>query len=56
VKGDYVSKFQNVKLMLHGFPAGSEFTVNGQPQKSEGSGERKPLSFQNENGKISIKW
>jgi alpha-glucosidase len=56
VKGDYASKFQKVKLIMHGFAAGSEFSVNGQPQKSEGTRGIKTLSFQNGNVRISVKW
>jgi alpha-glucosidase len=56
VKGDYATRFHSVDLILHGFPAGSKYTVNGQSEKTEENGSAQIVSFQNENGKISVKW
>ncbi len=56
VKGDYDTRFHSVELILHGFPAGSNFTVNGQSEKTAGNRSVQIVSFKNENGKISVRW
>ena len=55
-EGSYTSKFHDVHLILHGFPAGNQFTVNGNAVKAEGTGWEQTLDFSNTNGKISVKW
>jgi alpha-glucosidase len=54
VQGDFISKFQNVELILHGFTK-SQFSVNGLPIESTGSAIQ-TISFKNKNEKISISW
>jgi len=55
-EGNYTSKFNEVHLVLHGFPQNALFTVNGKSVKTEG-GEVQPfIDFSNTNGKISVKW
>ena len=56
VRGDFSSRFLNIGLILHYFPAGSRFTVNGEPVKTEGRGTIQTVSFPNEKGKISVRW
>jgi alpha-glucosidase len=56
IKGDYGTRFHSVELILHGFPAGSKYTVNGHPGKTFEKGSLQILSFQNENGNISVRW
>jgi len=56
VQGNYASRFHSVKLILHGFSTGSKYTVNGQSEKIVENGSVQIVSFQNENGKISVKW
>jgi len=56
VQGNYTSRFHSVKLILHGFPAGSKYTVNGQSEKMIENGSVQVVSFQNNNGKISVRW
>ncbi|MEO8819698.1 MAG: glycoside hydrolase family 31 protein [Ginsengibacter sp.] len=55
-QGSYTSKFHEVNLILHGFPANESFTMNGEQLKTSGSGEEQSYDFKNANGKISIKW
>ena len=56
VQGNYASRFHSVKLILHGFPAGSQYTINGQSEKILENGSVQVVSFQNDNGKISVRW
>ena len=56
VQGKYASRFHSVKLILHGFPSGSKYTVNGQSETIVENGSLQVLSFQNNNGKISVRW
>jgi alpha-glucosidase len=56
VQGNYASRFHSVKLILHGFPAGSQYTINGQSEKIVENGSVQVVSFQNDNGKISVRW
>jgi alpha-glucosidase len=56
VKGDYTSKFDKVELILHGFPAGAHFTVNGQSVEANGTHDEQSINFRNESGKISVNW
>ncbi|MGB8491748.1 MAG: glycoside hydrolase family 31 protein, partial [Bacteroidales bacterium] len=51
VKGDFDSRFLSVELILHDFPAGSGYTVNGQPAKTGARGTIQTVSFPNEKGK-----
>jgi alpha-glucosidase len=56
VQGNYASRFHSVELILHGFPAGSQYTINGQFEKIVENGSVQVVSFQNDNGKISFRW
>jgi alpha-glucosidase len=56
VQGNYASRFHSVKLILHGFPSGSKYTVNGQAGKIVDNGSVQIVTFQNDNGKISVRW
>jgi alpha-glucosidase len=56
MRGGYNTRFRTVELILHGFPAGSKYKVNGQYEKTAGKGIVQTLSFPLENGKISVKW
>jgi alpha-glucosidase len=56
VQGDYGTRFNSIELILHGFPAGSNYTVNGQSEKTVVNGSVQVISFQNENGKTSVRW
>jgi alpha-glucosidase len=56
VQGNYASRFHSVKLILHGFQSISKYTVNGQSEKIVESGAVQVVSFQNDNGKISVRW
>src|SRR6185312_15307935 len=51
-QGSYPSKFNEVHLILHGFPANESFTMNRQQLKTSGTGEEKSIDFKNINGKI----
>jgi alpha-glucosidase len=55
VQGDFISKFQTVELILHGFKAGLQFKVNGLPVAGS-NGTTQRITFGNEAGKISIYW
>lgn len=56
VQGDFDSRFRSVELILHDFPAGSGYTVNGQPVKTGARATIQTVSFPNEKGKISVMW
>ena len=56
VKGDYETGYHSVELILHGFPGGLKFTVNGQAEKHFVSGAIQKISFINKNEKISVHW
>ncbi|HEY5463264.1 MAG TPA: glycoside hydrolase family 31 protein [Hanamia sp.] len=56
VQGDYVSKFRNVHLVLHGFPDSLHLTLNGQTLKTMSNAEEQSVDFSNSNGKISVQW
>ena len=55
-EGSYVSKFNEVHLILQGFPANGYFKMNDEEQKTSGSGEEQSVDFKNTNGKNSVKW
>ncbi len=56
LQGDYVSKFRNVHLVLHGFPAGLHLTLNGEALKAMSNTEEQSVDFSNSNGKIAVQW
>jgi alpha-glucosidase len=56
VQGNYDSKFKNIHLILHGFPIGQHFSVNGQSVTSSTSGKEQSVDFSNTSDKISITW
>jgi alpha-glucosidase len=55
-QGSYNSKFNEVHLILHGFPENESFTMNGQQLKTSQTGEEQGVDFKNINEKISVKW
>ncbi len=55
-EGNYSTRFKTIELVLHGFPEELQLTVNGKPKKAHKDGSIKTVSFQNENGKITVKW
>lgn len=56
VKGSYSTRFDSVALILHCFPEGSRYSVNGQPANTGADLEIQTVLFRNENRKISVKW
>lgn len=56
VKGDWLTKFNTVELILHGFPSGTEYIINGQSGKTTAGATTISITFPNDNRKISVKW
>ena len=56
VNGDYKTRFSGIKLILHGFPSTTDYSVNGKPVKAAVSGSTQTLFFPAEDGKITVKW
>ena len=56
MQGDYTSKFRKIDLVLHGFPRGLIYKVNGQPENTSEKTNAETLAFNNLNGKITVSW